>query len=91
MAIPTCKVTYTLKVETVNRVQELSTIWGVPKSEVIRRIVAKASPYTTEQDRVLTPLAALDRLDKNGITADMAKRYNAEIRRERQAGRRPKK
>jgi hypothetical protein len=91
MAILSCKVTYSLRPETVDRVQELSIIWGVPKSEVIRRVVAKASPFVTEEDRVLTPLEALDRLQKNGITSESAARYNAEIRRERQAGRRQKK
>ncbi len=42
MAITTCKVTYSLRPETVDRVQELATQWGVPKSEVIRRVVEQA-------------------------------------------------
>jgi len=35
MAVTTSKVTYSLKPETVDRVQELATAWGVPKSEVL--------------------------------------------------------
>ena len=92
MAItPTCKVTYSLKPETVARVQEFATQWGIPKSEVIRRIVDKARVFDLVEKRVRSPLEALDRLQKNGISADAAARYNREIRRERQAWRRKKK
>ena len=41
MAVTTSKVTYSLKPETVDRVQELTTAWGVAKSDVIRRAVDK--------------------------------------------------
>jgi predicted DNA-binding protein len=91
MAVITCKVTYSLRPETVNRVEELATAWGIAKSEVIRRIVDKAPILKPVEDRVLSPLEALDRLQKNGISAAAATRYNVEIRRERQAWRRKKK
>jgi hypothetical protein len=87
----TCKVTYSLKPETVARVQELAVQWGIAKSEVIRRIVNKATMVDLVEEKVLTPLEALDRLQKNGISAEAAARYNREIRRERQAWRRKKK
>jgi hypothetical protein len=54
MAITTCKVTYSLRPETVDRVQELALKWGVPKSEVIRRVVETAD-LLKSQKKVLTP------------------------------------
>ena len=91
MAITTSKVTYSLKPETVDRVQELATRWGVPKSEVIRRAVDKLPQELPTEEKVLTPLEALDWLQKNGISDEAAARYNAEIRRERRAWGRKRK
>jgi hypothetical protein len=91
MAVTTSKVTYSLKPETVDRVQELATAWGVPKSEIIRRAVDKLPLELLAEEKVLTPLEALDRLQKNGISARAAAKYIAEIRRERQAWGRKKR
>jgi len=91
MAVTTSKVTYSLKPETVDRVQELATAWGVPKSEVIRRAIDKLPLELPDEEKVLTPLEALDRLQKYGISAKVATKYIAEIRRERQAWGRKKK
>jgi hypothetical protein len=91
MAVTTSKVTYSLKPETVDRVQELATAWGVPKSEVIRRAIAKLPQELPAEEKVLTPLEALDRLQKNGISSRAAAKYIAEIRRERQAWGRKRK
>jgi len=85
MAVTTSKVTYSLKPATVDRVQELATVWGVPKSEVIRRAVEQVSEQTTTTKKIMTPLEALDWLQKNGISSSAAKKYNAEVRRERRA------
>jgi predicted transcriptional regulator len=91
MAVTTSKVTYSLKPETVDRVQELATAWGVPKSEVIRRAVDQAKPESGQKERVPTPLEALEWLQKNGISAAEAAKFNAEVKRERRAwGRRRK-
>ena len=95
MAVTTSKVTYSLKPETVDRVQELATAWGVPKSEIIRRAVdkmpLKLSLETPVEKKVSTPLEALDWLQKNGISSAAARKYNAEIRRERRAWGRKKR
>jgi predicted transcriptional regulator len=91
MAVTTSKVTYSLKPETVDRVQELATAWGVPKSEVIRRAVDRVPQDLPAEEKVLTPLEALDWLQKNGISDEAAAKYNAEIRRERRAWGRKRK
>ena len=65
MAVTTSKVTYSLKPETVDRVQELATAWGVPKSEVIRRAVENLnsdSPALKQE----TPLEIFERIQREG-------------------------
>jgi predicted DNA-binding protein len=91
MAITTSKVTYSLKPETVDRVQELSVAWGVPKSEVIRRAVDQIGKLGNEEEKIPTPLEALKWLQKNGISAKAAAKWNKEVVLERRAwGRRLK-
>ncbi|MCE0498707.1 MAG: hypothetical protein LV481_12250 [Methylacidiphilales bacterium] len=80
------KVTYSLKPETVGRVQELATLWNVPKSEVIRRVIDKAvldEPIPAKKE---TPLEIFMRLQtKDGISREAAEKFNAEVRRTRNA------
>jgi biotin carboxylase len=85
MAILTSKVTYSLKPETVDRVSELAVLWNVPKSEVIRRAVDKAAARSALKKKE-TPLEVFLRLQKGGgISPAAARKFNAEIRRERKA------
>jgi hypothetical protein len=84
MAITTAKVTYSLKPETVLRIEELAVKWGVPKSEVVGRVVDKAALEEITQPQ-RTPLEALHWLQKHGISAEVARKWKAEIRRERRA------
>ena len=91
MAVTTSKVTYSLKPETVDRVQELATAWGVPKSEVIRRAVDQIKPVGNKAKKIPTPLEALDWLQKNGISAKTAAKWNREILLERRAWGRKRK
>ena len=91
MAVTTSKVTYSLKPETVDRVQELATAWGVPKSEVIRRAVDQIKPMGNEVKKIPTPLEALEWLQKNGISAKAAAKWNREILLERRAWGRKRK
>jgi predicted DNA-binding protein len=85
MAVTTSKVTYSLKPETVDRVQELAARWGVPKSEVIRRAIEKLPQDLPAQEKVTTPLEALEWFRKHGISAEAAAKWNAEVLRERRA------
>jgi hypothetical protein len=89
MAVTTSKVTYSLKPETVDRVQELATTWGVPKSEVIRRAVDQIGRLGNE--KVPTPLEALEWLQKNGISSEVAAKWNKEVLLERRAWGRKRK
>jgi hypothetical protein len=87
MAVTTSKVTYSLKPETVDRVQELATAWGVPKSEVIRRAVDKVSGEKPVVEKRETPLEIFLRIQRigSGISPKVAAKWCAEIHRERRA------
>jgi predicted transcriptional regulator len=81
MAITVAKVTYSLKPETVSRVEELALKWKVPKSEVIHRAINQASLNESLAEKPLSPLEALKRLQKTGIASPTAKKANSESRR----------
>jgi hypothetical protein len=91
MAITTSKVTYSLKPQTVDRVEELAIKWGVPKSEVINRAIDRMADNESGAEVKLTPLQALERLQKNGISPQVAAKWNTEIRQERRAWGRKKR
>ena len=85
MAVTTSKVTYSLKPETVDRVQELATTWGVPKSEVIRRAVEGVNSNKHFAVK-LTPGEALRELQtRAGITKVQARKFSEEVRLSRRA------
>jgi hypothetical protein len=86
MAITHVKVTYSVRPHTAQRVQELSTKWGVPKSEVIRRAIDEAARQEVVIPR-MTPLEALRKLMANPspMKAAEAERWTREIRESRRA------
>lgn len=91
MAITTSKVTYSLKPATVDRVQELSVLWGVPKSEVIRRAVEQIPVEAPPKKE--TPLEVFLRIqrDGTGMSPAAAAKLNREIMKERRAWGRKRK
>jgi hypothetical protein len=86
MAITHVKVTYSVQPRTAQRVQELATKWGVPKSEVIRRAVEGAEQQELISPR-LTPMQALEKLMSTAPTLapGEAKRFEREVRLSRRA------
>jgi hypothetical protein len=86
MAITHVKVTYSVRPHTAQRVQELATKWGVPKSEVIRRVVDEAAKEEAISPR-MTPLEALRKLmsTPSPLKAAEAERWSREIRESRRA------
>jgi Arc/MetJ-type ribon-helix-helix transcriptional regulator len=85
MAVTTSKVTYSLKPETVDRVQELALAWGIPKSEVIRRAVENLESGTAPRKE--TPLEILERIEREGtgIPKAAADKFLREVRHARRA------
>lgn len=85
MAITHVKVTYSVQPRTAQRIQELAAKWGVPKSEVIRRVIDEASVEKPIISRP-TPIQALRLLQTSmGMSADAAKKFEREVRLSRRA------
>ena len=91
MAVTTSKVTYSLKPATVDRVQELAILWGVPKSEVIRRAVEQVPVEPPPKKE--TPLEVFLRIQREGtgMSPAAAAKLNREIMKERRAWGRKRK
>jgi hypothetical protein len=65
MAIPKIKATYSLDVPTVRALERLAKIWGVSKSEVVRRAVRQAErSKDLMSEKAADAVAALDELEE---------------------------
>ena len=81
MATHTVKTTYSLDLETMRALDELTRRWNVSRSEALRRAI-KASAL---QD-ALTPIQALERAQRSlGLTRREAARWATEVCWEREA------
>lgn len=84
MAIPRVKSTYALDLETVQALDDLARRWGVPKSEVLRRVIRSAAE--SEGAGGAGPLAALDALqDSARLSRAKADLWARAVRAERAA------
>ena len=84
MAIPKVKATYSLDVKTVELLEAMAARWNVSKSEALRRAIRLAA--SQEHDDAGIRLALLERIQSQaGMTEGKARRWEAEIRKERQA------
>jgi len=84
MAITSIKSTYSLDVQTVQKLEELAAVWNVPKSEVIRRAISQAaqSLHQTTADQKIQALENLQKhFKKKGINFDAWKKQIKEARR----------
>ncbi|WP_396626080.1 ribbon-helix-helix protein, CopG family [Luteitalea sp.] len=82
MATTSVRSTYSLDVETVERIEQLARRWNVSKSEVLRRAVKMADEQSAVSDR----LAALKELQESmQMTPEKEAAWVAEIRAERDA------
>lgn len=87
MAITHVKVTYSVQARTAQRVAELSSRWGVPKSEVIRRVIDEAATGKSTLPKKLTPIEVIERLmsTPSRMKPGEAEAWTREIRRSRRA------
>jgi len=84
MASTTVKSTYSLDVETVRALEEMARLWGVSKSEALRRSIraARRGPAPGAPKA----LAALDALQRSlGLETRAATRWQKRMRAERRA------
>jgi len=84
MAVTSVKTTYSLDVETVEKLEQLARRWGVSKSEAMRRAIraaAKLPPPGSEN-----AIRALDELQQSlGMSKERALRLEKRTREERRA------
>ena len=84
MAIPKIKATYSLDVQSVEKLQELARRWGVSKSEALRRLIDQAEVPAGEPNR--EALQALDELQAMmKLTKADAEKWQKQILEERRA------
>ena len=85
----TLKATYSLRPETVENLEALSAKWRVSKSETLRRVIARVAQEEGATAKVLSPLEALDLLQKTSrLDPAAAADFNKEVRDERRASNR---
>jgi hypothetical protein len=71
---------------TLQALKELSSRWGVPKAEVMRRAVKRAKEEADREAALPSPLEALDWLQKGGgLSKEESLVLREEVREERQA------
>lgn len=82
MAITSVKATYSLDVETVKALGRLAELWGVPKSEALRRVIRMAAERHAGIDSGRTTV--LDELQRSvGLAGRAADAWIERSRRER--------
>ncbi len=84
MAITSVKATYSLDVESVGSLGRLAEVWGVPKSEALRRVIRMAAEQHAEIDSGRTRV--LDELQRSlGLAEHAANAWIERSNRERAA------
>jgi len=73
---------------TIQAMDALSKKWGISKAEVVRRAVKSLKTQADKEDRLPSPLEALDWLQNGGgLVAEEAANFRAEVKAERDAKR----
>jgi Arc/MetJ-type ribon-helix-helix transcriptional regulator len=73
---------------TVRAMDELSRKWSISKAEVVRRAVRQLKEKADQEERLPSPLEALEWLQSGGgLVAEDAARFRAEVEEERKARR----
>lgn len=73
---------------TIQALDTLSKKWGISKAEVVRRAVKTLKAQADQEDRLPSPIAALDWLQNGGgLVADEAAEFRNEVKAERDAKR----
>ena len=73
---------------TVRAMDELSRKWSISKAEVVRRAVRQLKEKADQEERLPSPLEALEWLQSGGgLVAEDAARFRSEVEEERKARR----
>ena len=86
MATPTVKSTYSLDIDTIQRLDAIARRWNVSKTEALRRAIQAAEKQSPEKSDALK---ALDQLQSSlALTENAALRWEKHVRSERRASNR---
>lgn len=84
MAVTSIKTTYSLDVETVDKLEELARRWNVSKSEALRRAIRAAAKLVPPEAE--DAIRALDELQQSlDMSTDAARQWEKRTRGERRA------
>ena len=73
---------------TIQALDTLSKRWNISKAEVVRRAVKSLKAQADEEERLPSPLEALDWLQNGGgLVAEEAAEFRAKVKAEREAKR----
>jgi hypothetical protein len=73
---------------TIRAMEDLSRKWSISKAEVVRRAVRQLKEKADQEERLPSPLEALEWLQSGGgLVAEDAARFRAEVEEERKARR----
>lgn len=73
---------------TIRAMEDLSRKWSISKAEVVRRAVRQLKEKAEQEERLPSPLEALEWLQSGGgLVAEDAARFRAEVEEERKARR----
>ena len=64
------KLTFTVDLFTANAIRDSAEQWGVPKSEVVRKVVRQAKERLLLEAAARTPTAALERMAEGPLLSD---------------------
>lgn len=86
MPLTVIRSSYSFEPKTVDNLNWLSKQWNISKSETLRRLIDRGAEAEARsiQEKV-TPLAALQALQKDTLSAEVAKTWLAEINESRKA------
>jgi transposase-like protein len=68
------KLTFTVDIFTADTIRELAEQWGVPKSEVVRKVVRQAKERLLLEATARTPAAVLEHLAEAPLLSETQKR-----------------
>ena len=87
------KLTFTVDLFTADTIRELAEQWGVPKSEVVRKVVRQAKERLLLEATARTPAAVLEHLAEEPLLSDAQKQTRLaaarQLRKDWSRGKRP--
>jgi transposase-like protein len=76
------KLTFTVDLFTADSIRELAELWGVTKSEVVRKAIRQAKERSLVEATARTPVAVLEHLQEEPLLTDVQKEARLTVARQ---------